>query len=107
MFKHTIYENESGGDPAVITDLTYENLINYHKKYYHPTNSKFFTYGNFIFYFAVLLIIQGNFPLNEHLKAIDSKISSFKKTSVENVEKNIKPFESPKKIYDVFPFDPC
>ncbi|CCJ29137.1 unnamed protein product [Pneumocystis jirovecii] len=92
MFKHTIYENESGGDPAVITDLTYENLINYHKKYYHPTNSKFFTYGNF--------------PLNEHLKAIDSKISSFKKTSVENVEKNIKPFESPKKIYDVFPFDP-
>ncbi|KAG5517848.1 hypothetical protein PMAC_000302 [Pneumocystis sp. 'macacae'] len=92
MFKDTIYENESGGDPAVITDLTYEDLVNYHKKYYHPTNSKFFTYGNF--------------PLNEHLKAIDSKISSFNRTTVDSVQKNIKPFNSPKKIYDVFPFDP-
>ncbi|KAG4305233.1 hypothetical protein PORY_001403 [Pneumocystis oryctolagi] len=92
MFKHTIYENESGGDPAVITNLKYEDLVNYHKKYYHPTNSKFFTYGNF--------------PLNDHLKAIDIKISSFNKTSIDNVQKDLKPFESPRKVYDVFPFDP-
>lgn len=92
MFKNTIYENESGGDPTVITDLTYEDLVNYHKKYYHPTNSKFFTYGNF--------------PLEEHLKAINSKISSFDKIFIESFQKDIKPFESPKKVYDVFPFDP-
>lgn len=93
MFKNTIYQNESGGDPAVITSLTHEDLVNYHKKYYHPTNSKFFTYGDF--------------PLEEHLQAIDSRISSFDRTIIENVQKNIEPFESPRRIYDTFPFDPC
>ncbi|QSL65278.1 hypothetical protein MERGE_002587 [Pneumocystis wakefieldiae] len=92
MFKNTIYQNESGGDPAVITSLTHEDLVNYHKKYYHPTNSKFFTYGDF--------------PLEEHLQAIDSRISSFDRTIIENVQKNIEPFESPRRIYDTFPFDP-
>ncbi|KTW30121.1 hypothetical protein T552_00599 [Pneumocystis carinii B80] len=92
MFKNTIYQNESGGDPAVITDLTHEDLVNYHKKYYHPTNSKFFTYGDF--------------PLDQHLEAINSKISSFDRTVIENVQKNIEPFKSPRRIYDIFPFDP-
>ncbi|KAG4301115.1 hypothetical protein PCK1_002814 [Pneumocystis canis] len=92
MFKHTIYENESGGDPAVITNLTYEDLVNYHRKYYHPANSKFFTYGNF--------------PLNEHLEFINSKISSFNTKTIDSVQKDIKPFESPRKVHDVFPFDP-
>ncbi|KAI5743561.1 hypothetical protein M8J77_019598 [Diaphorina citri] len=41
------YKHVSGGDPIKILNLKYENLVNYHKKHYHPTNSKFFSYGNF------------------------------------------------------------
>lgn len=48
----------SGGDPAYIPDLTWDHLKNFHKTHYHPSNSKFFTYGNF--------------PLEEHLEYINS-----------------------------------
>ena len=36
---------ESGGDPENIPDLTYEEFLNFHKKYYHPSNSIIFLYG--------------------------------------------------------------
>lgn len=58
------------------------------------------------YFFILLLTIIGNFSLNDHLEAINSKISSFEKIIIDNVQKDIKPFESPKKIYDIFPFDP-
>jgi Zn-dependent M16 (insulinase) family peptidase len=35
-----------GGNPNDITQLTYLELIDFHKKYYHPSNAKIFTYGN-------------------------------------------------------------
>lgn len=41
------YQYKSGGDPIDILNLNYENLVAYHKKHYHPTNAKFFSYGNF------------------------------------------------------------
>ncbi len=37
---------EAGGDPFHIPDLTYEDFKEYHKAYYHPTNSMTFLYGN-------------------------------------------------------------
>jgi Zn-dependent M16 (insulinase) family peptidase len=33
------YQYESGGDPDVIPELTYEKFLNFHKRYYHPSNS--------------------------------------------------------------------
>jgi Zn-dependent M16 (insulinase) family peptidase len=35
-----------GGDPNKIPDLTYEELKNFHKKFYHPSNSRILTYGD-------------------------------------------------------------
>lgn len=43
---HT-YGHCSGGDPLAIPDLTHEALVAFHKKYYHPSNARFFSYGNF------------------------------------------------------------
>lgn len=37
----------SGGDPLKIPDLTWEDLKNFHKQCYHPSNSRFYSYGNF------------------------------------------------------------
>lgn len=38
--------NNSGGDPTKMTDLTYEQLRDFHKAHYHPSNSKIVTYGD-------------------------------------------------------------
>ncbi len=46
LFPDTLYRHSSGGDPAVIPDLTYEQFVAAHKKYYHPENSFMFLYGN-------------------------------------------------------------
>lgn len=43
---HT-YRYISGGDPLKIPDLTWEGLKNFHKVHYHPSNSRFYSYGNF------------------------------------------------------------
>lgn len=43
---HT-YGHISGGDPMVIPDLSYENLVAFHRKHYHPSNARIFSYGNF------------------------------------------------------------
>lgn len=37
----------SGGDPKVIPTLTYSDLKAFHKKYYHPSNCRIYSYGNF------------------------------------------------------------
>ena len=46
LFPDTSYANESGGDPEFIPDLTYEQFLDFHKKYYHPSNSFLYLYGN-------------------------------------------------------------
>ncbi len=46
LFPDTPYGNESGGDPEVIPDLTWEQFLAFHKKYYHPSNSYIYLYGN-------------------------------------------------------------
>ncbi len=46
LYPDTGYAFESGGDPEVIPELTYENYLDFHRKYYHPSNSYIFLYGN-------------------------------------------------------------
>lgn len=46
LFPDTTYANESGGDPEEIPDLTYEQFLDFHRKYYHPSNSYIYLYGD-------------------------------------------------------------
>lgn len=46
LFPDTTYANESGGDPAVIPELTYEQYLDFHRRYYHPSNSYIYLYGD-------------------------------------------------------------
>lgn len=46
LFPDTAYGVESGGDPEVIPKLTQEQFTEFHKKYYHPSNSYIFLYGD-------------------------------------------------------------
>ncbi len=54
LFHHTItalmpgstYAHESGGDPAVIPQLSYEQFVDFHRSHYHPSNAALFFYGD-------------------------------------------------------------
>lgn len=46
LFRGTYYANQSGGDPVHITSLEYEDLKKFYERYYHPSNSSIFTYGD-------------------------------------------------------------
>jgi len=89
LFPDTVYRFESGGDPESIPDLTYEQFLNFHKNYYHPSNSYIYLYGN------------GN--LMEHLKFIDEQyLNEFDKIEVDS-SINIQPsFNQAKEIEEVY-----
>ena len=46
LFPDTAYGVESGGDPDVIPELSYEEFLAFHKRFYHPSNSYIYLYGD-------------------------------------------------------------
>ncbi len=46
MFPDTTYGVNSGGDPEVIPQLSYEQFLDFHSRLYHPANSYIFLYGD-------------------------------------------------------------
>lgn len=46
LFPDNTYGVESGGDPDHIPELSYEEFLDFHKKYYHPSNSYIYLYGD-------------------------------------------------------------
>jgi presequence protease len=61
--------HNSGGDPDKITDLTYDELVKFSREHYHPSNAKFFSYGDL--------------DLSEQLKLVDSTLQGFEKRKVD------------------------
>lgn len=49
LFPDTPYGVESGGDPDHIPELSYEEFIDFHRTYYHPSNSYIYLYGDMDF----------------------------------------------------------
>ncbi len=60
IYPDTPYRFNSGGDPAVIPELTVESLQAFHRIHYHPSNAYFYTYGNL--------------PLEDHLTFLQEKV---------------------------------
>lgn len=46
LFPTTTYHYNSGGEPENIPDLSYEDLRNFYRTHYHPSNAVFMTYGD-------------------------------------------------------------
>lgn len=65
MFPDNCYRFNSGGEPAVIPDLTYENYVETYKKFYHPSNARFF--------------LDGDIPFEETLSMINSYLEKYEK----------------------------
>lgn len=46
LFSETTYHYNSGGEPADIPNLSYEQLLDFYRSHYHPSNAIFMTFGN-------------------------------------------------------------
>lgn len=68
LFKDTCYQYESGGDPKAITDLTYEQFLETHRKFYHPSNATIF--------------LDGQIDLDKALDKINSYLSLFDREEI-------------------------
>ncbi len=90
LFPDTTYGKESGGDPDFITDLTYEDYLDFHRKYYHPSNSYIYLYGNM--------------DMAENLDYIDKEyLSKFEYQFVDSEIPLQEKFTEPKEIHKAYP----
>ena len=46
LFPESVYRFDSGGEPSAIRDLGYDEFVEFHRQWYHPSNCKIFLYGN-------------------------------------------------------------
>lgn len=46
LFQDNTYSKDSGGNPEYIPKLTYEAYLDFYHKYYHPSNSYIYLYGD-------------------------------------------------------------
>ncbi|BDQ38064.1 peptidase M16 [Pseudodesulfovibrio nedwellii] len=46
LFPDITYGLDSGGDPAIIPELTFEQFMTFHRDHYHPSNGYAFFYGD-------------------------------------------------------------
>ena len=46
VFPTTTYHYNSGGEPDHIPDLSYQQLLDFYKTHYHPSNAVFMTFGD-------------------------------------------------------------
>ena len=74
LFPDTTYHNESGGAPEAIVDLSYEDFLAFHKKYYHPSNSYIGLYGNLDIE-EVLHFIDKDYLSHFEYQPVDSQIA--------------------------------
>lgn len=90
LFPDTTYGVESGGDPDVIPTLTYENYLEFHRTYYHPSNSYIYLYGNMDMAQKLAWLDEEYLSKYDHLE-VDSAVEfqkEFGKGAVREIEKS-------------------
>lgn len=90
LFPDTPYGFESGGDPSAIPNLTQEQFLEFHRRYYHPSNSYMYLYGD------------GD--LLEQLKFInDNYLEGFDKQDIDSQIRLQEPFSEPREVVVEYP----
>jgi presequence protease len=84
LFPRHVYGVVSGGDPRHIPDLTYEAFKAFHEKYYHPSNSFIFFYGN-------------DEP-ERRLELMEKYLKPYKKTKINSKIPLKRPFKRAKRV---------
>lgn len=81
LFPDTLYSLDSGGNPPVILDLTYEEFKDFHSRYYHPTNARFFFWGDD--------------PEEKRLEIVADALKGYERREVDSAIPLQKPFAAP------------
>lgn len=90
LFPDTTYGCESGGDPVNIPDLSYEEFLDFHRQYYHPSNSFIYLYGNM--------------DMEEKLEFLDSHyLSAFDSLAIDSEIRDQEAFAQVKDIQKSYP----
>lgn len=63
LYPDICYSYNSGGDPAAIPNLTYEQFVDSYRKNYHPTNARVF--------------LDGDIPVEKTLALLDEYLSKY------------------------------
>ena len=88
IFPDNLYALDSGGDPAVIPDLTYTQFKAFHETYYHPSNAYIYFYGDD--------------PEDERLRILDSWLEAFERKEI-NALTPLQPlFDAPRSVNAVY-----
>jgi len=73
IFPDNTYGVDSGGDPTVIPDLSFEQFADFHAKFYHPANARIYFSGDDDVYKRLELMDE---YLNEFDETPDSRVAS-------------------------------
>ena len=90
LFPDNTYGKDSGGNPEFIPELTYEAFLDFYKRYYHPSNSYIYLYGDF--------------DIKERLEWMDKAyLSQYDVLEIDSSIQLQKPYEQMKEVVKKYP----
>ncbi len=92
LYPTTTYRHNSGGEPSDIPALTWQQLRDFHARYYHPSNAWFFSSGNLDLPALLATVEDRVLQHFDHL-ALDSEVPPEQ------------PLSAPKQITERYPLD--
>ena len=84
LFPDNTYGVDSGGDPRVIPDLSFDEFKEFHRKFYHPSNARLWFYGDD--------------DVGERLEILDGFLSEFDREQVTSQVATQPFFTEPKRV---------
>lgn len=92
LYPTSTYHYNSGGEPQDIPDLSYQQLKDFHKTHYHPSNAIFMTFGDI--------------PVFEHQQKFEQQaLQDFEKLDVEISVKPEKRYLAPVIVEQAYAYD--
>jgi len=100
LFPDNAYAFESGGDPELIPQLSYETFLEFHKTYYHPSNSYIYLYGDMDMEEKLVWIdkeylskfekitVDSSIKMQESFSEITTRVKEYSITAEEPLEDN-------------------
>ncbi len=92
LYPTTTYRHNSGGEPTDIPELTWQQLRDFHARYYHPSNAWFFS--------------SGNLDLPALLATVEERVlQHFEPLELDSEVPAEQPLNAPKRVTELYPLD--
>lgn len=92
LFPDSSYAHSSGGDPAAIPELTYQQFTDFHTELYHPSNSR--------------IVLYGDVDLEQRLQHLASYLDAFEARDVNSTIIEQPRFTAPVQRRGTYPISP-